>query len=110
MSGIHKLVGVSVKAHHPRGGHIAGVVIKAEHEEGRGLVLTLSGGYSIVEQDIVWQEVIPNFYVTTYCNFAHSMHSGKPIDHQCRHIPPAALRLEYNELLDEAIKLMVAWP
>jgi hypothetical protein len=34
------------------------------------------------------------FYVSTYCNFAHDVATGKPIEHECRVIPPAALKLE----------------
>jgi len=35
-----------------------------------------------------------DLYVSTYCNFAHRLSDGKPIDHECRIIPPAALRAE----------------
>jgi hypothetical protein len=34
------------------------------------------------------------FYVSTYCNFAHRVRDGKPINHECIIIPPAALRAE----------------
>jgi hypothetical protein len=104
---IHPRIGFRVKAHHPRGGHYTGVVVKAATEQGRGMMLTLDNGASIVERDIC--EVIDppkDFYVSTYCNFAHSTKTGKPIKHECRHIPPAALRMEREGLLTEAIAIM----
>lgn len=106
---LNKWIGLKVKANHPRGGHVIGVVLKAEHEEGRGLVLTLSTGQSIVDSDVVKTIDPPKaFYVSTYCNFAHSMKNGAPIKHECRHIPTAALRLEREGFFDEAIKIMIA--
>lgn len=104
---LSKWIGFRVKAHHPRGGHYTGVVVKAATEEGRGLVLTLDTGSSIVPRDVV-ETIDPpkDFYVSTYCNFAHSMKSGKPIKHECRHIPPAALRLEREGLFTEASAIM----
>jgi hypothetical protein len=104
---IHPMIGFRVKAHHPRGGHYTGVVIKAQHEEGRGMVLTLNTGASIIPRDVV-EKIDPpkSFYVSTYCNFAHSMASGKPIKHECRCIPPAALRLEREGLFTEAIAII----
>jgi hypothetical protein len=35
-----------------------------------------------------------DFYVTTFCNFAHRLKDGKPINHECYIIPPELLRLE----------------
>ncbi len=103
----HPLIGFRVKAHHPRGGHYTGVVVKAAREEGRGIVLTLDSGASIVPRDVVEKIDPPKaFYVSTYCNFAHSTATGKPIKHECRHIPPAALRLEREGLFAEAIAIM----
>jgi hypothetical protein len=104
---IHPMIGFRVKAHHARGGHHTGVIIKAQHEQGRGMVLTLDSGVSIVPADVV-EKINPlkNSYMSTYCNFAHSTVTGKPIGHECRHIPPAALRLESEGLFTEAIAIM----
>ena len=46
------------------------------------------------------------YYVTTYCNFAHCLRTGNPINHECRHIPVAALRAEIDGDFEEAIRLM----
>jgi hypothetical protein len=100
-------VGKRVTAHHPRGvPHITGVVVKAAAEEGRGLVLTLNTGASIVPRDVIETAELPAFYVSTYCNFVHNMRTGAPIKHDCRHIPPAALRLEREDCFTEAIAIM----
>jgi hypothetical protein len=45
-------------------------------------------------------------YVSTYCNFGHYVASGKPVAHECRVIPPAALRAEMDGDFDKAIELM----
>ena len=104
---IHPMIGFRVKANAIRGGHHVGVVVKAQQEEGRGMVLTLDTSASIVPQDIVEKVGPPKgFYVSTYCNFAHSTATGAPIEHECRHIPPAALRLEREGLFTEAIAIM----
>lgn len=104
---IHPMIGFRVKTNHPRGGHNTGVVIKAQHEQGRGMVLTLDSGASIVPTDII-EKIDPpkDCYMSTYCNFAHSMITGMPIKHECRHIPPAALRLEREGLFTEGIAIM----
>ena len=34
------------------------------------------------------------FYVTTFCNFAHRLEDGKPLDHECYVIPPSFLKQE----------------
>lgn len=99
-------VGLRVTAHLPRGGQTEGVILKIEHEEGRGAVATLDTGYSITLGDILAKEPLPKHYVSTYCNFPHSMKDGKPIRHGCRVLPPAALRLERNGLVPEAIQLL----
>ena len=33
-------------------------------------------------------------YFTSFCNFSHWLKTGRPIGHECRIIPPAALRAE----------------
>jgi hypothetical protein len=35
-----------------------------------------------------------DFYVTTFCNFAHDLKTGRPISHECYIIPPKLLKLE----------------
>jgi hypothetical protein len=35
-----------------------------------------------------------DFYVTSFCNFAHRLKDGKPIEHECYIIPPRLLKLE----------------
>ena len=32
-------------------------------------------------------------YVTSYCNFAHRLNDGKPVEHECAILPPAALEV-----------------
>ena len=46
------------------------------------------------------------YYVSTYCNFAHNLKTGRPIGHECRVIPPAALRAEMADDFETAIRLM----
>lgn len=103
---IHKLIGHKVTANHPRGGHIVGVVLKVEREEGRGEVATLDNGHSIGTGDVVSKEEPPALYATTYCNHGHSTITGRPIAHECYVIPPGALRLEIHGFYAEAIELM----
>lgn len=43
---------------------------------------------------------------TSFCNFAHYVDTGRPIDHECYVIPPAALEAEINGDTDKAIVLM----
>jgi len=33
-------------------------------------------------------------YVTTFCNFPHDVNTGRPINHECYILPPAALKAE----------------
>lgn len=104
---IHPMIGFYVRARLPRGGTCTGTVVKAAAEEGRGMVFTLDTGFSIVPRDVIEKVNPPGpAYVSTYCNFAHSMTTGKPIKHECRHIPPAALRLERMDLYHQAIAIM----
>lgn len=103
---IHPLIGHKVTAHHPRGGHIVGVVLKVEREEGRGMVATLDTGYSIGTGDVLSKEAVPTSYASTFCNHGHVMASGRPIAHECYYIPPAALRLERHGFFKEAHALM----
>lgn len=50
--------------------------------------------------------IMRRFYCTTYCNFAHCLDTGDPIDHECINIPPLALQAEMNGDYDEAIRIM----
>lgn len=104
---IHPMIGFCVKAHGPNGALEVGVVVKAQREQGRGMVLTLDTGASIVPRDVI-EKIGPakSFHVSTYCNFAHSMSNGAPIKHECRYIPPSALRLEHEGLFTEATAIM----
>lgn len=36
------------------------------------------------------------FYVTSFCNHAHRLSDGKPINHECYIIPPRLLKMEMN--------------
>jgi hypothetical protein len=47
-----------------------------------------------------------DFYVTTYCNFAHDTETGEPIDHECIQIPPEALEAEMDGDYERAIEIM----
>ena len=49
-------------------------------------------------------------YVTTYCNHAHRVRDGKPINHECRIIPPDALRAEIEGRYDDAIRILQTAP
>ena len=44
----------------------------------------------------LWFPASPDkgFYVTSFCNFAHRLKDGKPLNHECYVIPPLLLRLE----------------
>lgn len=99
-------VGYRVTVNLPRGGRAEGVIVKVETEEGRGTVATLHSGHSVGLADIVTRESLPGAYVSTYCNFAHAMKDGKPINHECRVLPPAVLRLERNDLIPAAIAIL----
>ena len=53
-------------------------------------------------------------FYTTYCNKGHRVSNGRPIDHECHILPPAALRAEIDgdytlamKLLDEAKPLAI---
>ena len=42
-----------------------------------------------------------DFYVTTFCNFAHSTKTGRPIGHECYILDPKKLQLEREGRFDE---------
>ncbi len=45
-------------------------------------------------------------YCTTYCNRGHYTDNGKPVDHECRVIPPAALAAEIAGDYERAVRLL----
>lgn len=51
---------------------------------------------------------IMKFYVTTYCNFAHRLADGKPINHECYVLPPKALEFEMADKIADAIEAIQA--
>ena len=52
------------------------------------------------------EERIQSVYVTTYCNFAHDVKTGKPIEHECIIIPPKALAAEMAGDYEAAIDIL----
>jgi hypothetical protein len=50
-----------------------------------------------------------NVYCTTFCNRAHRLLDGKPIQHECYILPPEALRAERAGDMDEALEILSAW-
>jgi len=48
------------------------------------------------------------YYCTSYCNHGHSRVTGKPLDHECYVLPPAALQAEVHGDIEEAIRLLEA--
>lgn len=44
------------------------------------------------------------YYCTSFCNFAHSLKTGRPIGHECYIIPPAALRIERERGANAALE------
>lgn len=50
------------------------------------------------------------FYMTTFCNFAHSLKTGIPIGHECYIIPPELLKAEMeNDNFEETRKIWAPW-
>lgn len=47
-----------------------------------------------------------NTYVTSFCNFAHDLVTGRPVGHECYILPPEALRMEYLGNVDRAIEIL----
>ena len=41
-------------------------------------------------------------YITTFCNFAHEVRTGRPIGHTCYLLPPTALAAEKAGDFDKA--------
>lgn len=51
----------------------------------------------------------PRTYVTTYCNHAHNVTTGKPISHECYSLPPKAIELEMAGKYAEANQVLTQW-
>ena len=47
-------------------------------------------------------------YCTTYCNKGHVVRTGRPVGHECRVIPPGALKAEIAGDFGLAIQLLQA--
>lgn len=47
-----------------------------------------------------------DIYVTSYCNHAHRLSDGKPLNHECYVLPPKALQLEREDKVSEAIEVL----
>ena len=45
-------------------------------------------------------------YCTSYCNFGHRLSDGKPVDHECYILPPAALEAEREDNYELACELI----
>jgi hypothetical protein len=45
-------------------------------------------------------------YCTTYCNRGHVVQTGRPVGHECRVIPPKALRAEIDGDFKLAIEIL----
>jgi hypothetical protein len=45
-------------------------------------------------------------YHTSYCNHGHRLFDGRPVDHECYVLPPAALQAEREDRIDDALRIM----
>ncbi len=50
----------------------------------------------------------PQVYCSSYCNKGHRLSDGKPVGHECRIIPPTALKAERAGDYERAIASMKA--
>jgi hypothetical protein len=48
------------------------------------------------------------YYLTTYCNHGHELKTGRPVNHECYILPPAALAAEIAGDIPRAIELLNA--
>ena len=48
-------------------------------------------------------------YFTSFCNMAHRMSDGKPIDHECYIIPPILLKSEKEKGADDPETIGYWW-
>jgi len=50
----------------------------------------------------------PDIFCTSYCNHGHSMTTGRPVNHECIIIPPAALAAEREGDISTAIDIIAS--
>jgi hypothetical protein len=48
----------------------------------------------------------PEVWCSTFCNRGHRMRTGRPIKHECRILPPSAMRAERDGDLAKAARIM----
>lgn len=49
-----------------------------------------------------------SIYCTTFCNSGHRLTDGKPVDHECYVLPPAALEAERKNDFESAWAIIEA--
>ena len=49
-------------------------------------------------------------YLTSYCNKQHRLSDGKPVEHECRIIPPGALKAERSGDCAAAVEILERCP
>ena len=49
------------------------------------------------------------FYATSFCNKAHRLVDGKPLDHECYVLPTEALSAERAGNTDRALAVFASW-
>ena len=49
-------------------------------------------------------------YCTTFCNKAHLVSNGKPVEHECRILPPKALHVEMSGNFEKANDILQNTP
>jgi hypothetical protein len=52
----------------------------------------------------------PRLYCSTYCNRGHVVRTGRPVGHECRVLPPAALAAEIAGDFAEAVRILETTP
>lgn len=45
-------------------------------------------------------------YLTSFCNRLHCMRTGRPIEHECFLLPPAALRAEREDQISKSVSIL----
>jgi hypothetical protein len=48
---------------------------------------------------------MPDYFVTSFCNFPHRLRDGKPVEHECYVLRPRSLQLEREEKFDQIEKM-----
>jgi hypothetical protein len=67
------------------------------------------GELKLLQAEESWQAQ-RRVYATTYCNQGNVVATGRPVAHECRTIPPAALQAEMAGDYELAIELMRGTP